>query len=60
MILDYDDALGVVLRRLVDGAGNCAKVPNGRNSSRVPLIAEEVKDKLWETTFMDTCRCLLP
>lgn len=40
MILDYD---GVVLRKLVGDAGNCAKFPNGRNSSRVPLIAEEVE-----------------
>lgn len=43
MTLDYDGALGVVLRKLVGGAGNCAKSPNRRNSSRVPLIAEEVK-----------------
>lgn len=25
MTLDYDGALGVVLRKLVGGAGNCAK-----------------------------------
>lgn len=44
MILNHDDELGMVISIFVgDGTGNRAKFQIKRNSSRLPLTAEDVE-----------------